>query len=66
MPGKCHNVTVMMPLLIAYLAVTGLLTVLLVLIIAVQRLSRAWAWRASDRDVPVPADQRARALADHH
>ena len=56
----------MMPLLMAYLAVTGLLTVLLVLVIAVQRLSRAWAGRAGDRDVPVPADQRARALADHH
>ena len=55
-----------MPLLMAYLAVTGLLTVLLVLVIAVQRLCRAWAGRAGDRDVPVPADQRARALADQH
>ena len=62
----------MVTLLTAHVAVTTLLAVLLVLVIAVQRLARVHLrilvqhlLECRKRDVPVPAEQRARALTDH-
>ena len=62
----------MVTLLTAHVAVTTLLAVLLVLVIAVQRLARVRIGipvrrllECRKRDVPAHADQRARTLADH-
>ena len=54
----------MVPLLIAYLALTTVLAVLLLLVVAVQRLVRIRR-PVERRDVAVPTDQPPLALADH-
>ena len=59
----------MRTVLIVYIATTASLTVLLILVIAVQRLVRIRFRRPVERrqrDVPVSSDRRRQSLADQH